>query len=151
MLELWSEFVSLIPSFIHLVIYLLISWLHVCTDLPPTCGADNGGCSHRCVQTKIGARCTCKVGYQLKKDGKTCAGITSLLTKCTVFVVKFKLAIRPCFLSTFYFLNATQSQIGTANQKHETDKCSQLLKYLTDVIKTYHLMFHCIHQKFAIR
>ncbi|XP_041365332.1 low-density lipoprotein receptor-related protein 4-like [Gigantopelta aegis] len=42
-------------------------------NLPPTCGSDNGGCSHRCVQTKIGARCTCKVGYQLKEDGKTCA------------------------------------------------------------------------------
>ncbi|KAL3843281.1 hypothetical protein ACJMK2_021223 [Sinanodonta woodiana] len=40
--------------------------------LAASCGSDNGGCSHTCQQTKIGAKCICPRGYLLGDDGKTC-------------------------------------------------------------------------------
>ncbi|XP_067654975.1 low-density lipoprotein receptor-related protein 4-like [Haliotis asinina] len=41
-------------------------------SLPTSCGSNQGNCSHMCVQTSIGAKCTCPVGYQLAKDKRTC-------------------------------------------------------------------------------
>ena len=42
------------------------------------CGVDecrrrNGGCDHKCVDMKLGFRCECKQGYELKANG-SCVG-----------------------------------------------------------------------------
>lgn len=48
-------------------------------DEPPDlCGVDecrrrNGGCEHKCVDMKLGFRCECKQGYELKANG-SCVG-----------------------------------------------------------------------------
>eukprot|EP00106_Octopus_bimaculoides_P021308 XP_014788750.1 PREDICTED: low-density lipoprotein receptor-related protein 4-like [Octopus bimaculoides] len=41
-------------------------------NLPPSCRENKGGCSHLCLQTSRGARCSCNFGYILQRDGKTC-------------------------------------------------------------------------------
>ena len=40
------------------------------------CSANNGGCSHTCVNTPGGHRCECPAGYTLDKDAKKCGGKT---------------------------------------------------------------------------
>ena len=39
------------------------------------CSADNGGCSHTCVNIPGGHRCECPDGYTLNNDGRKCGGI----------------------------------------------------------------------------
>lgn len=39
------------------------------------CLSYNGGCSHECVDTKLGHYCTCPKGYVLSNDQKTCTEI----------------------------------------------------------------------------
>ena len=45
------------------------------TDWAASCLNNNGGCSHNCQQTTIGARCTCPLGYKLHTDGRTCLDV----------------------------------------------------------------------------
>ena len=39
------------------------------------CDANNGGCSHNCINTEGSLECSCRVGYTLDSDGKNCSGI----------------------------------------------------------------------------
>uniref|UniRef100_A0A914SFM9 EGF-like domain-containing protein n=1 Tax=Parascaris equorum TaxID=6256 RepID=A0A914SFM9_PAREQ len=44
------------------------------------CGVDNGGCEQLCENTPGSFQCSCKPGYILTYDGKTCEGeLTSYL------------------------------------------------------------------------
>ncbi|XP_051771492.1 low-density lipoprotein receptor-related protein 2 [Ctenopharyngodon idella] len=43
------------------------------------CQANNGGCSHGCIQGPFGAQCTCDPGFQLLNDSKTCDDINECL------------------------------------------------------------------------
>ena len=38
------------------------------------CSDNNGGCSEQCVNTDESYHCTCKTGYKLEDDKKTCVG-----------------------------------------------------------------------------
>ncbi len=38
------------------------------------CLDNNGGCNEQCVNTDESYHCTCKTGYKLKDDKKTCVG-----------------------------------------------------------------------------
>ena len=38
------------------------------------CGVSNGGCSHICTNTEGGFECSCRVGYTLDSDRKSCSG-----------------------------------------------------------------------------
>ncbi|KAJ8299613.1 hypothetical protein KUTeg_023673 [Tegillarca granosa] len=40
--------------------------------LPSSCGTNNGGCSQLCVTSDMGAKCSCKSGFLLMSDGKSC-------------------------------------------------------------------------------
>ncbi|XP_013395341.1 low-density lipoprotein receptor-related protein 4-like [Lingula anatina] len=42
---------------------------------PASCSADNGGCTQKCTNTRMGARCTCNVGYDLMMDKKSCIDV----------------------------------------------------------------------------
>ena len=41
------------------------------------CDADNGGCSHDCVNKEGSFECKCNSGFELEDDNKACKGITS--------------------------------------------------------------------------
>ena len=43
------------------------------------CGVINGGCEHLCTNTIESYRCTCRSGFVLNKNGKTCSGKSYLL------------------------------------------------------------------------
>ncbi|KAJ8931729.1 hypothetical protein NQ314_015327, partial [Rhamnusium bicolor] len=47
---------------------------HSCVDLDE-CAKDNGGCSHKCINTLGRAFCTCPDGMELSSDWKTCQDI----------------------------------------------------------------------------
>lgn len=38
------------------------------------CAYKNGGCSHKCFNTMGSFKCTCKEGFYLLEDKKTCSG-----------------------------------------------------------------------------
>lgn len=38
------------------------------------CAVKNGGCSQTCINSAGGYQCTCKSGFRLAKDKKTCKG-----------------------------------------------------------------------------
>ena len=39
------------------------------------CQQDQNGCEHICYQSDGEDKCSCRVGYKLNEDGKTCSGI----------------------------------------------------------------------------
>ena len=43
------------------------------------CAENNGGCPQLCKNTEGSFQCECDVGYMLTLDGKTCAGMESIL------------------------------------------------------------------------
>ncbi|XP_063228624.1 uncharacterized protein LOC134534261 isoform X2 [Bacillus rossius redtenbacheri] len=43
----------------------------LCKDVDE-CSEANGGCSHRCVNTRGGFHCRCKAGFALDADGRSC-------------------------------------------------------------------------------
>lgn len=45
------------------------------------CATDNGDCNHFCHNFIGGYYCSCKMGYQLSDDKKTCIGKSSTLIK----------------------------------------------------------------------
>ena len=38
------------------------------------CQPNNGGCAHICKHTPAGAVCSCRDGYMLQADGRSCEG-----------------------------------------------------------------------------
>ena len=38
------------------------------------CNRSNGGCGHNCTNTEGSFECTCRDGYLLDGDGKSCSG-----------------------------------------------------------------------------
>ena len=53
------------------------------------CSTNNGGCSHHCVDLKLGHRCECPYGYKMESDNKTCKDINECLIPgiCSQFCV----------------------------------------------------------------
>lgn len=43
-------------------------------DVIDSCAEGNGGCEHDCLHTSEGAVCSCRSGYTLQADGKSCEG-----------------------------------------------------------------------------
>ena len=46
------------------------------------CKDHNGHCSQICTDKRIGYECSCRKGYKLEKDGRTCEG---MLSNCILF------------------------------------------------------------------
>lgn len=44
-------------------------------DWAASCRIKNGGCAHFCQQTTLGARCTCRRGYVLDTNGRSCLDV----------------------------------------------------------------------------
>ena len=42
-----------------------------------SCAINNGGCAHKCSHGNDGSICTCRKGYFLQADEKSCAGINN--------------------------------------------------------------------------
>ncbi|XP_041472474.1 low-density lipoprotein receptor-related protein 4-like [Lytechinus variegatus] len=54
-----------------------------CNIIDPfsSCGSDNGGCEHTCTDVSSGVRCSCREGYTLDINGKTCRDINECLVE----------------------------------------------------------------------
>ncbi len=57
------------------------------------CSANNGGCSHNCTDTQGSFQCSCRVGYQLTSDTKTCIGMACLHTLLIVSICDLDLQL----------------------------------------------------------
>ena len=43
-------------------------------EVVDSCNINNGGCAHKCRHGPLGAICSCRRGYILQEDEKSCAG-----------------------------------------------------------------------------
>ena len=55
---------------VNFFIYLL--FIHTAEN---PCSGDQHGCEHICFQSDGQDKCSCRAGYELNPDGKTCTGI----------------------------------------------------------------------------
>ena len=56
-------------------------------DSPSTCSIGNGGCTHKCTMSKVGAICSCPIGFELNStDRKSCVGQSELTIVLNSFV-----------------------------------------------------------------
>ena len=51
------------------------------------CALNNGGCSQSCTNTPGSFRCSCKPGYYLTVDGRTCQGIMFFRHLCDMSTI----------------------------------------------------------------
>ena len=51
-----------------------ISFVGIEMEIINSCENRNGGCSHQCQHSTVGAVCSCNHGYHLAEDLKTCVG-----------------------------------------------------------------------------
>eukprot|EP00794_Sanderia_malayensis_P007889 gene7889-8742_t len=77
-------------------------------DEPLSCGAnecakDNGHCSQICINEKIGFKCSCRPGYQLEEDGRTCQDLNecSILGLCSQLCQNTKGSFKCSCLPTY--------------------------------------------------
>ncbi|XP_064646226.1 low-density lipoprotein receptor-related protein 2-like [Lineus longissimus] len=84
-----------------------------CNDL--VCTENNGGCSHYCVATPFGAKCTCPVGMAIN-DSKNCADENECETpgKCSQTCVNLKGSYK-CECDDGYYLNEKSKQCFAAD------------------------------------
>ena len=56
------------------------------------CASNNGGCQHNCRNTAGSFDCSCRSGYTLASDGKSCNqnGTLKLIALCVVSLVAIK-------------------------------------------------------------
>ena len=62
------------------------------------CDVSNGGCSHNCTNTEGSFECSCRVGYTLDSDGKSCSG-TKVILVYTWMYSQFLIDINECDVS----------------------------------------------------
>lgn len=91
------------------------------------CQTSNGGCEHKCVDTKHSYHCTCNAGYQLDPDYKHCNGAAvccSIVFPCLCLTCCLDLDIDECAQT------GTCVQICTNSQGSFT--CSCLTGYVKE-------------------
>ena len=54
-----------------IVVTVLACFIH---SAPNRCKENNGGCDHNCTSTLLGVTCSCREGYVLGNDSKSCDG-----------------------------------------------------------------------------
>ena len=89
--------------------YILHFVFSLCADLYE-CGTSNGGCSQMCKNTIGSFICSCREGFLLAGDGRTCDGRLDIIHPCIYMYLYFMyLAHTECmytFLSSGdYFLS----------------------------------------------
>ena len=57
------------------------------------CAVNNGGCQHICTSTPYGRQCSCRTGYRLDVDNKSCIGKTSKEPVCPRVELLLKIII----------------------------------------------------------
>ena len=55
------------------MLFVFFSEVVSCASSHP-CNYDNGGCEHMCNPAGSYGRCSCKEGFRLEADGKSCLG-----------------------------------------------------------------------------
>ncbi|XP_046864726.1 low-density lipoprotein receptor-related protein 4-like [Xenia sp. Carnegie-2017] len=63
----------------------------------PQCSNDNGGCDHKCNKLKFGHFCSCRPGYKLEEDEKTCRKIDECdeFQQCSQICEVFNKTVQP--------------------------------------------------------
>jgi hypothetical protein len=73
--RLWTDFrlIFLFSFKIHLILAPLIN-SNTIEDTDTSDQCKSAGCEHFCTERSTGVECSCKAGYDLASDGKTCVG-----------------------------------------------------------------------------
>ena len=66
------------------------------------CQINNGGCSQNCINAPLGFYCSCRKGYQLNSDRKTCKGILMHACACQTQCLCFSPSLLPPLSPTPY-------------------------------------------------
>lgn len=84
------------------LIYLpSVSCLPLFLSLPADideCQVHNGGCQHRCVNTRGSYYCECHIGSRLHVDKRTCLGEEVILRRLLIYSVSFLLEVANLYL-----------------------------------------------------
>jgi hypothetical protein len=59
---------------------------HSCEDIDE-CNEASPGCSHQCINTQVGAFCSCPEGMELMSDYKTCQGAVSFFYFAFLYLI----------------------------------------------------------------
>ena len=65
-------------SAVEIIIFLHL--ISLCADINE-CSSNNGGCAHTCTNSPGSFQCSCRTGYTLAGNGRSCNGKTAVLKR----------------------------------------------------------------------
>lgn len=115
------------------LIYLpSVSCLPLFLSLPADideCQVHNGGCQHRCVNTRGSYYCECHIGSRLHVDKRTCLGEVVILRRLLIYSVSFLLEVANLYLDW-------QKHTVVAKERTSTENFNPHVHHLFSLLDT---------------
>ena len=58
---------------VEIIVIIFLHLISLCADINE-CSSNNGGCAHTCTNSPGSFQCSCRTGYTLAGNGKSCNG-----------------------------------------------------------------------------